>query len=259
MYYVSRPWLEQRAKAGAKWTEEEDSFKCWANDEFWVRCEKDDTAFTPWFNGTNGPFNTWEAWISVWVSQHLEKHKMFLDIGANVGYYTMLATANYTPTIAFEPNQKAMKLLAEGLKDNGKQARLETCALSNYNGTGKLAVPDGHSGGGSLMAELSSEGIDVEVARLDSKIKHTDYLAKVDAEGAEPLIWEGMSGVWGGGSEAIFEWVPNRFNDLNGLVDSICDNWVGIINYDGSESRLTKKQLLALPADKFETVIVRHD
>lgn len=256
MEHYSRTQLEAIAKVGTRFTDEGDSYKCRANGSFWLRCEKNDTAFTPWFTTRRLP--TWESWITVWVSQHLANHSIFIDVGANVGYYTMMATMHGIPTIAFEPNPDVMRLLELGLKDNRRQARLETCALSDHDGTAKLLVPVGHSGG-SMMSTVGDEGIDIQVARLDSKIKSTDYLAKIDAEGAEPRVWAGMQGVWGSGSECIMEWVPERFDDLEGFVNSIFDgNWVGMINYDGSERQLSKDEVLGLQPDKFETLIVRH-
>ena len=120
----------------------------------------------------------------------------FLDIGANVGFYSIGAalTNDSISVLAFEPNPKIRGVLERNAILNdviGKISVFET-ALSDFHGTETFSVPPfTGSGGGSLRNLHPEEGPPTEfqvlVDRLDAfriQTKGTD-LIKIDVEGAE--------------------------------------------------------------------------
>lgn len=122
----------------------------------------------------------------------LEENSTFLDIGANWGYFSLYVASNpkFKGKIrSIEPYSKAYKDL-DSIVNQTKLENTIGCynlALSNYNGTGSMSLPDGiHSG----LAELKEEQNGVVVLTLDS-LNLAPSLIKIDAEGSETKIIEG--------------------------------------------------------------------
>lgn len=126
-----------------------------------------------------------------------------VDIGANVGYYTLLAARLVGPrgkVFAFEPNPENFALLSRNVEANGYQnVFLVSKAASGQSGTAALRIDRNSSGGHSLSAfRGAADTVQVETVSLD------DYFAgeypsidvlKMDAEGAEMAILSGMQKV----------------------------------------------------------------
>ena len=118
----------------------------------------------------------------------------FVDVGANIGFHTVLAAQLVGPAgrvVAIEPSPWALDLLRANLWRSGAAATVLPAAAAEASGKVRLAAaPDHHSG-----ARLAEHGeIEVEAARLDDLIPDlvVDVL-KVDVGGAEPLVLRGAS------------------------------------------------------------------
>ena len=128
--------------------------------------------------------------------------KEFLDIGANMGFYSIGASLinEKLKVIAVEPNPKIRESLVTNIGLNRVENRVEILelALSNFKGDAIFSVPVfTGSGGGSLRnlhpEEGAPEEFSVKVEKLDnlqSKIGEAD-LFKIDVEGAEYQLIKG--------------------------------------------------------------------
>jgi FkbM family methyltransferase len=128
--------------------------------------------------------------------------QIVLDIGANTGFYTLLAcTANPNArVIAFEPVPRVYEKLMEYIRINHFDDRCEAhrMAVSNFVGTAQMHVPFGDL---PTSASLNTDGfrgfsgtlVEVPVTTVDAVMgdKPVD-LAKIDVEGFEPQVLEGM-------------------------------------------------------------------
>lgn len=128
---------------------------------------------------------------------------MVVDIGANIGWYTMQAAqlVGTTGRIAcFEPRPVTYAHLARSIIENGMQhiVRPYNAALSDHAGTSKIYWrPGDDNPGHTWLGTKGPEGqdmasTDVAVAKLDDVIdhRHVDVI-KIDVEGAE---WRALSG-----------------------------------------------------------------
>lgn len=123
------------------------------------------------------------------------------DIGANVGIWTCLLARHplVKSVVAFEPSQENLGLLRANLNLNGcaEKVTIVEAAVSNRDGVIKFL----EAGSGATRRIASDDGavsISVDVVRLDTFAKsHNEMpgLVKVDVEGFEPHVIEGMRSI----------------------------------------------------------------
>jgi FkbM family methyltransferase len=137
----------------------------------------------------------YEPWTTRILSQILRPGMHFLDIGAHVGYYTLLSGAivgENGRVYAFEPEPKNSKALRENVASAGlRNVTIFSYAVGNQAGTAKLYVHPEGSGYHSLFP-LIAEGLTeilIDVVRLDDLIRRGEVkradVVKLDIQGAE--------------------------------------------------------------------------
>jgi FkbM family methyltransferase len=132
--------------------------------------------------------------------ENIKEGDVVLDIGANIGYYTLLAAkivGKEGKVFAFEPEEKNFFQLKENVRINNYQnVILIKKAVSEKNGKLKFYLHEGDATMHSFFSEnKSTKWIEVETVSLDNffkgkKIK-IDFI-KMDIEGAEFLALQGM-------------------------------------------------------------------
>ncbi len=139
-----------------------------------------------------------EIKIIKFLIQNFKNDDIFYDIGANYGFYTLLAQEFITKgeIHAFEPNPKIFKLLRENSRlDIYKNTFLNEMALSDK--IGEIEFFDReiskHSGGSSLIKYKhfsKYKVIKVKTTTLDDYILNhkPPTIMKIDVEGGEPLV-----------------------------------------------------------------------
>jgi FkbM family methyltransferase len=146
-------------------------------------------------------YGTWEKSETEVVRRLLRPGDTFVDVGANVGWYTLIASRAVGETgrvIAFEPAPGSYSLLAQNAKDNGcRNVILESKALSDKRGTLRLNIGATNKGHNSIISSSLTKGfVDVEALPLDEYLKDLPGkidLIKIDTEGAEGFILNGMT------------------------------------------------------------------
>lgn len=245
MRYYSRDEVERIGRAGVRCEDRGASYLCRVLSSFWLYCERDDTAFTPWMRSDG----FWESWITLWFSQNVNPGDTFLDVGANVGYYSMWAAAHGCKVIAFEPNPECAARIRWAAADNGFDIEIEEVALSDDQGEAVLWIPTGHSGGASIAGPTSGNGEMVNVPKwpLDDihRIERGQVVMKIDAEGAEPEIWAGMQEQWSfGNTTVVLEWQKDRYDAESFLNNLYANAEVTMIGHDGKEKAAGSEFLL---------------
>jgi FkbM family methyltransferase len=144
-------------------------------------------------------FGVWEPDVSRVIEQNLSAGDVFVDIGANIGYDTLLASSRVGPkgkVVSIEASPRTFALLQRNLAANAASSnvRAVNAAVSDQKGTLDLyEINEGNIGaattlasrGGTLMASVEALPLEQiltpdELARL--------RLIKMDVEGAEPPI-----------------------------------------------------------------------
>lgn len=124
-----------------------------------------------------------------------------LDLGANLGIYTLHALKAGCEVYSFEPLPRIYEILGQNIKANGfadiGKAHLYNCAVSSKNGTAEFFYVKQMSGHSNMYGSEfdSDKSITVQVVSVDDCLKeihHVD-IVKIDVEGAEYDALHGMS------------------------------------------------------------------
>lgn len=151
--------------------------------------------FPPTFDFVKQEFEksgVWEPKTTEYVEANLKAGQAFLDIGANVGYYSILASKLGAKVTAFEPSLNNRTVLEQNIKDNECDVQVFSQALSNTSGS-TILFTDTTPGQYSLMG--SGNGEKVEMARFDDLNLPVPDMIKIDVEGSERQVLEGMHNV----------------------------------------------------------------
>jgi FkbM family methyltransferase len=144
----------------------------------------------------------YEPHLTRFFERHVRPGMTVVDVGANVGYYTVLSAAlvgELGRVIAFEPNSENCRLILLSIHKNGLQnVTLYPLGLSDQAGPALFSVHMGSNGGLLSSAEATLRNpscVVIPTMRLDDLLGGTPIdLLKLDAEGAEGLI---VAGAWG--------------------------------------------------------------
>lgn len=122
---------------------------------------------------------------------------VFLDIGANIGYYSLMAAhQGAQKVLAFEPNPLVFSRLRFNIEANGLGGRILALplALGDRVATLAMAVSDQDMGGSHIgeLGDASGTSIDVQVRPLkdvlaEEGIVQVDAM-KIDVEGMEDAV-----------------------------------------------------------------------
>jgi len=184
----------------------------------------------------------------------------FFDVGANFGYYSMLASRFGANSIAFEPdsaNAEALLLHAR-LNGFGDQIRLERAAVFSHTGQLSLSPAAGERphGNAHVQSSESPKGgmVSVRCTTLDDFAASNPVpgILKIDVEGAESEVLKGAGRIFESVRPLL---ICEVHDDLNEKF--IC-SWLEDRRYVMKWSKSTHmfpRQLFAWPAEREESAI----
>ena len=162
------------------------------------------------------------------VSSFLENKKgsLFIDIGANIGYYSFLLHNNFDMILAVEPHPKNIGII-EGVKEKYGYNKVTSLSVAVSNRDGKAKLYFGrHCGGHSLLnvfpyspqehrhtiRKLKSTFFTVQAVTLNTLLQTIESvdLVKVDVEGAE---WKVL-----GGANEVMQKIKSWLIELHDLT-----------------------------------------
>ena len=133
--------------------------------------------------------------------QLLQKGFTVIDVGANVGFFTLLAAKlveKEGTVLAFEPEPTSFSLLSGSvLRNNFSNVKLSQKCVSDIDGRRTLYLSSTrHRGMHSIIRDSGGTSVTVPSTRLDTEVSrlgidHVDLL-KIDVEGAELEVLKGI-------------------------------------------------------------------
>lgn len=123
----------------------------------------------------------------------VEPESVFVDVGANVGYFSLLAAKRGATVVSYEPTPNVFARLSENMALNRLNANLVNAAVMDRAGTISFHLSSDDPEANSLFGDGAE--ITVPAVSLDDDLKRRGvgrvHLLKIDAEGAEPLVLDG--------------------------------------------------------------------
>jgi len=221
-------------------------------------------------------YRQWESDLSSFFVKSITPDTVFLDVGANFGYFTCLVASNIGASgsgkvIAVEPNPRIYDMLSRNIRINWSMAPVEThaCALTADGMSVDLMVPAHGAANASIVTEGMSHAsgsntlIHVRGNTLDRIVagRRVDII-KIDVEGHELDVLNGASETFRAASNIhlIMEWalaqmieakinpsaVIDKFEELD-LAYYYLPESIHVSNADTEPLRLSRQQLLSTP------------
>jgi FkbM family methyltransferase len=144
-------------------------------------------------------FGIWEPNLTHWIQRRLNPGDLFIDIGANIGYYSLLASklvGNSGKVVSVEALPQTFCRLENNLRQNGS-SNVRAVNVAAWDKTEKVKIftrQEGPSGSSTLISDWADQWhlqqqIEIDATPLSviltpEEIK-TARLIKIDVEGAE--------------------------------------------------------------------------
>ena len=162
----------------------------------------------------------YEFWETEFLEAVIKPGWCVVDVGANIGYYTLLAAQQVGPSGAvygFEPSGPVFEQLQRNIELNSMTwAHPVKVALGDTEGTATIPVPERwnqHLQGVNVQWKGHTEHI--PMTTLDNFLRNAGcsrvHLIKADIEGYEPHLLDGAS-------HTLEEWRPILMLELNPLT-----------------------------------------
>jgi len=135
------------------------------------------------------------------IERSLQPGDVFVDIGANIGFFTTLASRLVGPAgrvVAFEPDPDHCAMLRRNLRLNGAHnVVIQNCALGTESGAARLFRSATNFGDHRIAAAAEPRAsVAVRICRFDDacrelSLDRVDFI-KIDVQGYEPYVIAGM-------------------------------------------------------------------
>jgi FkbM family methyltransferase len=145
-----------------------------------------------------GDHGVWEPGETALLLDWLAPGMTFIDVGAHVGYYTLLAARRVSPgglVLAFEPSPRNYELLLANVWRNAlNNVVCFPWAVSDHNGFVDLFLDERNTGDNRLFQDDRGPGLRVRAVALDAlpSVRPPIDVVKIDVQGAEEAVIEGM-------------------------------------------------------------------
>ncbi|MCA9149238.1 MAG: FkbM family methyltransferase [Planctomycetales bacterium] len=188
------------------------------------------------------------------VRRYLRPGDAFVDVGTNIGIFTLLASTCVGTTghvLSLEANGRSFERLLENVQLNQFDSIVEAhcAAVGAENGTIRFLK------GWDLINRIATEAEqqsgelpydEVPSVKLDDKLSGRRFaMGKIDIEGAEPLAFRGAAEMLNAGNPPV--WLMElkshllaRFDTTPEMVrDMLAEHQYRLANYDADQNKLT--------------------
>lgn len=174
-------------------------------------------------------FGVWEPNLTAWIQERLKPGDVFIDVGANIGYFSLLASGlvGEGAVVAIEPAPAIHEALKRNIQRNCR-TNIRTLAVAASADRGRVNLyhgPDSNSGETSMLKRTSAFEC-VETAPLDELLSADEIararVMKIDVEGAEHLVIRGMANMLQKvrpDFELVVEITPHEKQAVEGIFD----------------------------------------
>ncbi len=218
-------------------------------------------------------FREYESWLAVLARRVVDPSKDVIDVGANVGLFTVLSADlinNDRTVLAIEPVESALGYLKANILRNKKEDKVKVYegvasdkvghyemnvipGMEEYSSLGDLVHPE-IGDNTSMKNRVNGETIDNLVERYSL----APGFIKIDAEGAEHLVFRGASETLKNHQPVILSELSDNLLNTQGDTSADIFQYLMRLSYslfnvdslDPIDSEIFEGNFLALPANK---------
>jgi FkbM family methyltransferase len=190
-------------------------------------------------------------WEMKFLCDYLRPGDSFLDVGANVGLYSLLAASRVGRTghvDAFEPAEMPARRLQESVNRNGLEpiVSIHRFAVTDHSGEVDFGFADDDCQSHvKRPGEQGAKSVSVSAIRLDEYCHGKTYaMAKFDIEGHEPLALAGASEMLAKGNPCVMQIEVAGYSKLFGVSTAEMIHWLSDRGYDCTCYDPVKRQLM---------------
>lgn len=221
-----------------------------------------DVAFTPHIIGDG----YWELEHTKAMAQMVKRGMTAVDLGANLGYFTLLMSDCVGPTgkvHAFEPNPHMAHILSDTVEINGfaSRTKVHQVALSSAAGTTDFHINPTRPMNATLIPRDDHDVVVVPLKRFDDfpELAEADFI-KIDVEGAEEAVWQGMANRIANPRPLtiILEFTSDRYKDAGAFVDRFIEAGFALntIDHRHGVTKVSKDEILAHPGASDQLLVL---
>jgi FkbM family methyltransferase len=170
------------------------------------------------------------------MRRYLRSGDNVLDVGANIGVYSLLAASRVGPSgsvLSFEPGPEALRRLTENLRLNKlDNVKVQAYALGDHSGQVDFINCCDTTNRMQTEADEGKSIIAVPVARLDDVIWLDCAFGKMDIEGAEPVALRGAERLLREANPPVWLLEINGSLHAFGFTEAVFSAWLGEQGYD---------------------------
>ena len=182
-------------------------------------------------------FGVWEPELTAFIASRLAPGDGFLDVGANIGYFSVLAARRVGMTgsvVSVEPSPSVFPLLEENMRLNGggRDAGIRLVNAAAGRDVGSMPIYSGPAHNIGLTTTVAERGFQLEGVvsslPLDDMLRPEEMgalrMIKIDVEGREPDVLRGMEQLIGNSREdleLVIELSPDWWTDPDLTVTEV--------------------------------------
>ncbi len=204
----------------------------------------------------------WESHVTGWMHDHLRPGGVMVDVGANIGYFTVLAAQLVGPegrVVAVEASPPLSDIVRRNVAMNGHRSTVTVWNRAAWSGSERLQLHQRvHYGANSSLAGAGSANledladtevtVEVEAVPLDDLLDGLERIdvLKLDVEGAEVHALQGLARTLAAHPEMklMVEWAPEQIR----LMGDDPADMVALLTGAGFAMRLMERDLAPITA-----------
>lgn len=164
----------------------------------------------------------------------IQKGEKWIDLGGNVGAFALLAISKGAEVDIYEPDPFNCKMIEENLKLNNYDANIfNKAVVANDEKKMKMYVGNNMQvWRNSLYKNWGNQSFNVDCVHFSDVLNNTDLCCKMDIEGAEMPILEGMNVF---PKKMVFEWsfdIDGSINRYKKIIDKLNSSYNNLIEKD---------------------------
>ena len=199
---------------------------------------------------------------SMFLIDHLKECDLFVDIGANLGHYSLLASGICkADVIAIEPIKSTVEKLKKNIELNNLSTKVSVLNYGVGDKNEMLYFTTNKTSMNSVSIEESAHTVKVEVKVLDEILKnYKPTFIKIDVEGYEYHVLKGALNVL---KNTSLKYLMVEFNESGkkfNVSDADVFDLILAFDFVPIKYNVSKKEISVLNSfntDKFNTLFIR--